>query len=130
MDASNQTKTGLFTPQRMLVLFALVVAGESVFFLPFVIARIFRPALLEVFDITNSQLGNAYSIYGIVAMAAYLLGGPLADIFRPRLLIAISLITTRHWRRCLSELPFWEFAVRTVRLLGINNDCAALVCSD
>ena len=94
MDASNQTKTGLFTPQRMLVLFALVVAGESVFFLPFVVARIFRPALLEVFDITNSQLGNAYSIYGIVAMAAYLLGGPLADIFRPRLLIAISLITT------------------------------------
>lgn len=94
MDGTYQPKLTLFTPRRVLMLSALVVAGESVFFLPFVIARIFKPALLEVFGITNSELGFAFSIYGMVAMAAYLLGGPLADKFRPRSLIAISLITT------------------------------------
>ncbi|MCB1105396.1 MAG: MFS transporter [Opitutaceae bacterium] len=80
--------------RRGLALLALIAAGESVFFLPFVLARIFRPTLLEVFDLTNVQLGTAFSLYGIVGMAAYFLGGPLADRFAPRALLATALVTT------------------------------------
>jgi nitrate/nitrite transporter NarK len=80
--------------RRALTLVALVMAGESIFFLPFVLARIFRPTLLEVFDLTNVQLGAAFSLYGIVGMAAYFFGGPLADRFAPRLLLAAALVTT------------------------------------
>jgi hypothetical protein len=47
---------------------ALIVAGESVFLLPFVLARVFRPTFLDVFGLTNLELGTAYSVYGIVAM--------------------------------------------------------------
>ena len=47
---------------------ALVVAGEAVFGLPFVVARVFRPTVLDVFGITNLQLGAAFSVYGVVAM--------------------------------------------------------------
>lgn len=73
---------------------ALIVAGEAVFLLPFVLARVFRPTLLEVFGLTNLELGTAYSVYGIVAMAAYFCGGPLADRFSPRILLAIALVST------------------------------------
>jgi nitrate/nitrite transporter NarK len=76
------------------VLLALVFAGESIFLLPFVLARVFRPTLLDVFGITNLQLGIAFSIYGLVAMFAYFGGGPLADRFRPRLLLAAALLLT------------------------------------
>ena len=43
----------------------LILAGESVFILPFVLARIFRPTFLDVFELTNLQLGSCFSIYGI-----------------------------------------------------------------
>jgi hypothetical protein len=64
---------------RAIAMLALVVAGEAVFFLPFVLPRIFRPTLLEVFALTNLELGIAFSVYGVVAMLAYFPGGPLAD---------------------------------------------------
>lgn len=73
---------------------ALIVAGEAAFLLPFVLARVFRPTLLDVFDLTNLQLGTAFSVYGIVAMAAYVLGGPLADRFSARTMLAIALAST------------------------------------
>ena len=41
-------------------MFALVMAGEAIFGLPFLVARIFRPTLLDVFEITNLQLGTAF----------------------------------------------------------------------
>ena len=79
---------------RTLPLVTLIIAGETVFFLPFLVPRIFRPTMLEVFDITNLQLGGFFAIYGIIAMAAYLLGGPVADRFPARKLMAIALWLT------------------------------------
>lgn len=78
----------------MLALFALIAAGETIFFLPFVLARVFRPTVLEVFRLTNLELGIAFSVYGVVAMVSYLPSGPLADRFPPRWLIAIALVST------------------------------------
>ena len=91
--------------RRGLVLLALVSAGESIFFLQFVQARIFRPTLLEVFSLTNVQLGAAFSFYGIVAMVAYFLGGPLADRFAPRALLAVALVTTAAGGLLLVAIP-------------------------
>jgi len=101
--------------RRALTLVALVMAGESIFFLPFVLARIFRPTLLEVLDLTNFQLGAAFSLYGLVAMAAYFFGGPLADRFAPRLLLTVALITTAAGGLVLAGTPSlnvlkWLFA--------------------
>ncbi|MGD2035243.1 MAG: MFS transporter [Bacteroidales bacterium] len=77
-----------------MTLISLILAGEAIFFLPFVLARIFRPTLLIVFNITNTELGTWFSVYGIVAMAAYFFGGPLADRFPARNLIALALWLT------------------------------------
>jgi len=51
--------------RRLLRLLALITAGETIFLLPFVLARIFRPTMLEVFGLTKLQLGTAFSLYGI-----------------------------------------------------------------
>ncbi|NND51108.1 MAG: MFS transporter [Flavobacteriaceae bacterium] len=75
-------------------LLLVILAGESVFILPFVLARVFRPTVLEVFELTNLELGLCFSVYGIVAMASYPFGGPLADKFPPRKLIAGALWMT------------------------------------
>lgn len=91
--------------RRSLILLSLIAAGETIFFLPFVLARVFRPTLLEVFDITNLQLGMAFSLYGIVAMIVYLPGGPIADIFSPRKLITVALITTASGGLILTTIP-------------------------
>ena len=101
--------------RRTFALLALVLAGETVFFLPFVLARIFRPTLLEVFDLTNVQLGAAFSLYGVVGMAAYFIGGPLADRFAPRLLLAVALVTTAAGGLLMASSPSlgalkWLFA--------------------
>lgn len=82
------------SPRRLLTLFTLIVAGETIFFLPFVLARVFRPTVLEVFGLTNLELGIAFSIYGVVAMVSYLPSGPLADLFPPRWMIALALLST------------------------------------
>ncbi len=79
---------------RLIVMTALIAAGEFIFVLPFVVARIFRPTLLDVFGLTNLELGTAFSLYGVVAMVSYFAGGPLADRFSARRLITAALVAT------------------------------------
>ena len=85
-------------------LLLLILAGESVFILPFVLTRVFRPTVLEAFRLDNFQLGICFSVYGIVALLSYFLGGPLADKFSPRKLIAMAL-----WMTALGGLVYATF---------------------
>ena len=91
--------------RRSIVILALIVAGEAAFFLPFVLPRVFRPTLLEVFHLTNLELGIAFSVYGVVAMLAYFPGGPLADRFSARKLIAFALLATSIGGLVLASIP-------------------------
>ena len=71
-----------------------MLAAESIYILPYVLARVFRPTFLDVFNLSNLELGGLFSIYGIVAFFSYLYGGVLADRYSPRKLLSISLIFT------------------------------------
>lgn len=90
---------------RSIAMCALVVAGEAAFFLPFVLPRVFRPTLLEVFQLTNFELGLAFSVYGVVAMVAYFPGGPLADLFSARKLMAFALVATSIGGLLMAAIP-------------------------
>ena len=79
---------------KLWLLWPVILAGESIFFLPFVLPRLFRPTMLEAWGISNLDFGLAFSCYGVVAMLAYGLGGPLSDRFSPRWLMCIALIAT------------------------------------
>ena len=101
------SRTGSETSRlrRGLIISVLIAAGEGVFLLPFVLARVFRPTFLDVFGITNLQLGLAFSFYGIVAMLAYFAGGPLADRFSARRLMAAALLATGLGGVALAGIP-------------------------
>ena len=80
--------------ENILELILIILAGESVFFLPFVIQRVFRPTFLDVFELTNYELGVCFSIYGLVGLFSYFFGGALADKFSPRVLMSLALLLT------------------------------------
>jgi nitrate/nitrite transporter NarK len=90
-------------------LILVILAGESVFILPFVLSRVFRPTVLDAFGLDNVQLGLCFSVYGVVALVSYLFGGPLADKYPPRKLIAIAL-----WMTALGGLVYATFPGYTV----------------
>jgi len=90
---------------RWLIILSLVFAGEMIFSLPFHIARFFRPTFLEVFKLTNAELGDAIAIYGIMAIMAYFPGGTLADRFSARKLMSISLFATALGGLFLVQIP-------------------------
>ncbi len=90
---------------RITLMVALVVAGELVFALPFNLPRFFRPTLLQVFDFTNTQLGDMFAIYGITAMLAYFPGGAVADHFSARTLMVTSLFSTAVGGLFMATIP-------------------------
>ncbi len=119
------------------IILLLIVAGESVFILPFVLARVFRPTFLAAFELTNLQLGYCFSIYGFVALASYLFGGVIADKIQPRKLMAIALWLTALGGFFLATYPeyallkilygywgfttiflFWAAMIKATRLWG------------
>lgn len=131
----NITKT-----HRFLIIFAIVFAGEIIFSLPFHVARFFRPTLLDVFSISNTQLGDIFSLYGIMAMLAYFPGGAIADRFSSRKLMAFSLFATALGGIAFIQIPnetglmwlfgywgvttillFWAAMIKTTRLWGGSN---------
>ncbi|NND63717.1 MAG: MFS transporter [Flavobacteriaceae bacterium] len=122
---------------RWYIIVLLIVAGESVFILPFVLARIFRPTFLAAFVLTNLQLGYCFSIYGFVALASYLFGGVIADKIQPRKLMAIALWLTALGGLVLASYPnyttlkvlygywgfttiflFWAAMIKATRIWG------------
>jgi len=101
-------------------MFSLVFAGEAVFGLPFHVSRYFRPTYVEVFDISQTQLGVLGSIYGFVAMFAYLLGGGLADRFSPRALLVFSLLVTGASGFYMATIPSFAAMCLLFAFWGIS----------
>lgn len=106
---------------RMVTMLALVLAGEAVFALPFHLARFFRPTVLAVFDMSNAQLGAAQGVYGIVAVAAYFFGGPIADRVSARTLLTTSLGSTALGGLAMLQLtnPAWSERNRVLWASGL-----------
>jgi len=123
------------------IVLLLILSGEIIFILPFVLARIFRPTFLDVFQINNLELGSCFSIYGIVAFFSYLFGGPLADRFKPKILIALALFLTAIGGVYMSTYPsyfmlqvlfgywgfttiflFWAAMIKATRVWGGSNN--------
>lgn len=102
MQNSDQDSSSL---RQSLIILALIVAGETAFFLPFVLPRVFRPTLLDVLDLTNLELGIAFSVYGVVAMLAYFPGGLLADRFPTRNLMVFALLATSIGGLMMASIP-------------------------
>ena len=106
--------------RRLIAIASLIIAGEIIFALPFHLARFFRPTLLEVFQLTATQLGAAQGMYGIVAMLAYFPGGLLADRFPAHKLLAVSLWLTGLLGLYLASFPNYAESILIFALFGIT----------
>lgn len=125
--------------RKVFVLASLMIVGECIFLLPFVVSRIFRPTFLSVFEINNFQLGSAFAVYGLVAMGSYFFGGPIADKFSAKKLIIFSLLLTAAGGLFMAQIPnlvgltilygfwglstilfFWAAYVKATREFGGN----------
>lgn len=112
---------GVIRKERSAItLIILIIATETIYFLPFVLARIFRPTLLEFFQISNTELGIWFSVYGVVAMGAYLAGGPLADRFSARKLMALALWMTAIGGFVMASVPSKRFMIWLYAFWGIT----------
>ncbi len=106
--------------RRFWTLFGLIIAGEAVFALPFHVARFFRPTVLEVFELTATELGKAQGLYGVLAMAAYFFGGPIADRYPARKLLALSLWATALGGVYMATFPNYEGALLLWGFFGVS----------
>ena len=119
----------------------LILSGELVFILPYFLSRVFRPTFLDVFNLTNTELGSLFSVYGTVALFSYIFGGSLADRFLPGKLIAISLLLTSLGGLVIATFPsllimqitygywgftsvflFWSAMIKATRIWGGNKN--------
>ncbi|MBC3846521.1 MFS transporter [Winogradskyella echinorum] len=126
--------------QPLYVIILLILAAEAVFILPFVLQRIFRTTFLESFNINQLEIGSIFSAYGIVALVSYLFGGPLADKFKPHILMSVALILTALGGFYLATYPslynlhllygfwgfttiflFWAAMIKATRIWGGSN---------
>ncbi|MEH6712378.1 MAG: MFS transporter [Paraglaciecola polaris] len=118
----------------------IILAGELIFALPFHLARFFRPTFLQAFELTNTQLGDIFAVYGVVAMLSYFPGGLIADRYAPNRLMSYSLLATAagglyllsgptHFGLTLlfgywgatTVLVFWAAMIKATRLSAAPN---------
>jgi predicted MFS family arabinose efflux permease len=78
---------------RYIQLALLVIAAGAIYPILY-LRQVYQPTMLEVFHITEAQLGYLYSALGTIFLVCYLPSGWLADRVAPRVLISFSLIAT------------------------------------
>ena len=122
-------------------MFALIIAGEAIFLLPFILMRVFKPVIREAFEISDAQIGEAQALYGITAVLSYFFGGFIADKWEARKLLSISLILTAiggFWMTLIPSiftlkilyafwgvstiLLFWASLIKATRQWGNENN--------
>ena len=104
--------------------FAILVAAAGVLYPLMYLRQNFEISILEAFRITTTDLGELYSLLGIVFSVTYLPSGWLADRFQPRLLMAFSLVA-------VGLLGFWFSAYPTLaglRLIFLGWGIAGGLC--
>ena len=69
----------------------LTAAGSLIYGLPY-FRSYYYDAYLDVYNLSNTQMGMFGSMFGIFGAISYLFGGVLADIISPRKLLSVSMV--------------------------------------
>ena len=88
---------------------------------------IYNKEMLENFGISNTQLGVLFSAYGIAAMVCYAFGGLVADRFRMKFLMPVSIIIIGGTCFVMAMNP--SYPVLFAMFLIVGADSAALYWS-
>lgn len=107
------------TVRRWLIMTVLALSGGIIFLLPFLFEVYYRP-LADALNLTNTELGALFSVFGFVSMLAYFPGGWLADRISPRKLMTGSLVATGLAGLWFATLPAYEIIVAIHAFWGLS----------
>ncbi|MFE4705668.1 nitrate/nitrite transporter [Peribacillus simplex] len=118
----------------------LIIAGEMIYTLPY-FRNYYYDVFLNAFHLTNTQMGTLGSAYGVCCLISYIFGGYVADRWRTKHLLSISLFATGILGFSLllyppypvllliyaawgitSIMTFWVALIKAVRSLASENE--------
>lgn len=80
----------------------------------------FYNIMKEALNLTDRQLGNVWSVFGIIGMISYILGGYVTDRFSPKKIIIIALISSATLHVWMSFVPTYPVVLGISALMGIS----------
>jgi MFS transporter, GlpU family, inner membrane protein len=120
---------------------AVIVTAAGTLYPLMYLRQNFEISVLEAFRITATDLGELYSLIGIVFSVTYIPSGRLADVFQPRKLMSFSLIAVGLLGFWFSTYPslfelrliflgwgiagglcFWASLIKAVKLLATSRE--------
>ncbi len=136
----SKLKLGDKMSKNFLAILLIAASGTIIYGLPY-FRYDYYDAYLQVYHLTNTQMGVFGSVLGIFGMISYLFGGIVADKFSIRTILSLSLIGTGvggfiHLLPlnftalvCLyafwgvsSLFAFWPACIKAVRVLSDSDD--------
>ena len=133
MESKNNVK-------RFLIIFILAFGTTAMYSLPYMKSSFYDP-MQQALALSHTQIGNLLSLYGLVGMVSYFIGGWFADRFSVRKLITFSLIASGilgfYFSTCPSYsmillifvlwgfttiLTFFSASVKVVRMQGSESE--------
>ncbi|MFC0228383.1 MFS transporter [Serratia aquatilis] len=125
---------------RYMQILLLTAAGGAIYPMLY-LRQIYQDTMIQAFNITHVQLGELYSVMGLLFFICYTPSGWLADKIKPMKLITISLLGTGLLGLWYSTLPsytalliifsgwgvttgltFWGAVMKRIKLLASKNE--------
>lgn len=141
MSAAIEAEAPARSRARRYAQFAIIVLGAGALYPLMYLRQNFEISLLEALRITPTDLGELYSLLGIVFSVTYIPSGRLADRYQPRLLMALALAAVGLLGLWFSTYPslfelrliflgwglagglcFWASLIKAVNLLAASTE--------
>ncbi len=112
MESKNNVK-------RFLIIFILSFGTTAMYSLPYMKSSFYDP-MQQALALSHTQIGNLLSLYGLVGMVSYFIGGWFADRFSVRKLITFSLIASGILGFYFSTFPSYSMILLIFVLWGFT----------
>ncbi|HBG7287717.1 MFS transporter [Clostridioides difficile] len=112
MESKNNIK-------RFLIIFILAFGTTAMYSLPYMKSSFYDP-MQQALALSHTQIGNLLSLYGLVGMISYFIGGWFADRFSVRKLITFSLIASGVLGFYFSTFPSYSMILLIFVLWGFT----------
>lgn len=103
-----------------MVMVTLVLTGECLYLLMYILRRDFGNAMVEALGISHTQLGTLSAVYGAVALVCYFPGGFVADRYSARRLMIISSVMTAIGGFFLATYPPYDWLLALYAGWGLS----------
>ncbi|HAU5020452.1 TPA: MFS transporter [Clostridioides difficile] len=105
--------------KRFLIIFILAFGTKAMYSLPYMKSSFYDP-MQQALSLSHTQIGNLLSLYGLVGMVSYFIGGWFADRFSVRKLITFSLIASGALGFYFSTFPSYSMILLIFVLWGFT----------